>query len=203
MLALLTIVLALLPQSSPAFRAWNEPIEPFRVAGPLYYVGPKDITSLLVTTPAGHASIDVGLEESAPIVIANIRKLGFRVEDVKIILSTHAHTDHAGGLARLKTLSGARLHVGAADVELLERGGRPVTNWSTTIATRTSSRTSNGPSGPSDPWRPTSSSKDTASPSTSKRAGTGSGSFVDPATLKESVDRAERDFAKALAEQKK
>ncbi len=124
MLSALAVILALLPQSSPAFRAWNAPIEPFRVAGPLYYVGPKDITSLLVTTPSGHVLIDGGLEESAPIVAANIRKLGFRVEDVKILLSTHAHTDHAGGLAALKAASGARLFAGAADVELLRRGGR-------------------------------------------------------------------------------
>jgi len=124
MFTALAVVLALLPQSSPAFRAWNEPIEPFRVAGSLYYVGPKDITSLLVVTPAGHVLIDAGLEESAPIVVANIRQIGFRVEDVKILLSTHAHVDHAGGLARLKAVSGAKLYAGAADVELLERGGR-------------------------------------------------------------------------------
>lgn len=124
MLSALAVILALLPQSSPAFRAWNEPIEPFRVAGPLYYVGPRDITSLLVTTPAGHVLIDAGLEESAPIVAANIRTLGFRIEDVKFILSSHAHADHAGGLAALKAASGARLFAGAADVELLRRGGR-------------------------------------------------------------------------------
>jgi metallo-beta-lactamase class B len=120
----LALVLSLLPQASPMFRAWNEPIEPFKVAGSLYYVGPRDLTSLLVVTPAGHVLIDAGLEESAPIVMANIRTLGFRVEDVKILLSTHAHADHAGGLAQLKAASGARLYAGAADVELLERGGR-------------------------------------------------------------------------------
>lgn len=124
MVAALAVILAILPQATPAFRAWNDPIEPFRVAGPLHYVGPKDVTSLLVTTPAGHVLIDGGLEESAPIVIANIRKLGFRIEDVKILLSTHAHTDHAGGLARLKAASGARLYAGASDVDLLRRGGR-------------------------------------------------------------------------------
>ena len=123
MLITVAMLFALLPQSSPMFRAWNEPIEPFRVAGPLYYVGPKDVTSLLITTPEGLALIDGGFEESAPIVIGNLRKLGFRVEDVKILLSTHAHTDHAGGLAGLKAASGARLYAGAADVELLARGG--------------------------------------------------------------------------------
>lgn len=126
---LLTLALALVlslaaPQASPQFREWNQPIEPFRIAGALYYVGPANITSLLVTTPSGHVLVDGGLEETAPIVIENIRKLGFRVEDVRVILSTHAHTDHAGGLARLKAVTGAKLYAGAADVDLLARGGR-------------------------------------------------------------------------------
>jgi metallo-beta-lactamase class B len=124
---LLTIALALslaAPQASAQFREWNQPIEPFRIAGPLYYVGPANITSLLVATPSGHVLVDGGLEETAPIVIENIRKLGFRVEDVRVILSTHAHTDHAGGLARLKAVTGAKLYAGAADVDLLARGGR-------------------------------------------------------------------------------
>ncbi len=123
MLTPLALLLSLLTQSSPAFRAWNEPIEPFRVAGPLYYVGPKDVTSLLITTSEGLALIDGGFEESAPIVARNIERLGFRIQDVKILLSTHAHMDHAGGLAALKAASGARLYAGAADVELLARGG--------------------------------------------------------------------------------
>jgi metallo-beta-lactamase class B len=124
MLATLALVLTLLPQASAQFREWNQPVEPFRVAGALYYVGTANLTSLLVTTPAGLVLIDAGLEESAPIIAGNIRKLGFRVEDVRILLSTHAHLDHAGGLARLKALSGARLYASAEDAVLLERGGR-------------------------------------------------------------------------------
>jgi metallo-beta-lactamase class B len=124
MATLLVTLALLLPQASPQFRAWNQPIEPFRVAGPLYYVGTQNLTSLLVTTPDGHILIDGGLEETAPLIIANVQKLGFRLEDVRVILSTHAHTDHAGGLARLKAASGARLYAGEADVDLLARGGR-------------------------------------------------------------------------------
>lgn len=124
MVPFLVALALLLPQASPTFREWNRPIEPFRVAGSLYYVGTENITSLLITTPSGHVLIDGGLEESAPIIIQNIRKLGFRVEDVAILLSSHAHADHAGGLARLKAASGARLYAGGADVELLARGGR-------------------------------------------------------------------------------
>lgn len=124
MLNTLVLLALLVPQASPTFRAWNKPVEPFRVAGSLYYVGTENITSLLVTTPKGHLLIDGGLEETGPIIIDNIRKLGFRVEDVRILLSTHAHADHAGGLARLKAVSGARLYAGARDVELLAAGGR-------------------------------------------------------------------------------
>jgi len=121
----LLLTLALIPQSSPdTFRAWNKPVAPFRVAGPVYYVGTENITSLLITTPAGHILVDGGLEESAPIIERNVQALGFRVSEIRILLSTHAHADHAGGLARLKALSGARLYAGAADVELLARGGR-------------------------------------------------------------------------------
>jgi len=124
MIAALAVALSLAVQASPQLLEWNRPIEPFRVAGPLYYVGTENITSLLVTTPAGHVLIDAGLEESGPIVIDNIRKLGFRVEDVRVLLSTHAHLDHAGGLARIKAASGAVLYAGAADSGLLQSGGR-------------------------------------------------------------------------------
>lgn len=124
MLATIALLLTLLPQSSPQFREWNQPVEPFRVAGPLYYVGTANLTALLVTTPAGHVLVDGGLEESAPIILDNVKKLGFRVEDVRVLLSTHAHLDHAGGLARLKASTGARLYAGAADADLLEHGGR-------------------------------------------------------------------------------
>ena len=124
LLPLVLVSLLAAPQSSPAFREWNRPVPPVRVAGPLYYVGTENITSLLITTTAGHILIDAGVEESAPLIVDSIRKLGFRPEDIRILLSTHAHTDHAGGLAALKRLSGARLYAGAADVDLLARGGR-------------------------------------------------------------------------------
>lgn len=118
------MTVAALPQSSPTYREWNRPVTPVRVAGPLYYVGPENVTSLLVTTSAGHILIDGGFEESAPLIAESIRKLGYRPEEIRVLLSTHAHTDHAGGLAALKRLSGATLYAGAADVELLARGGQ-------------------------------------------------------------------------------
>ena len=105
-------------------RAWNKPAEPIRIVGPVYYVGTFDLASYLITTPAGHILIDSGLETSAAQIQASLEKLGFSVADVRILLNTQAHFDHAAGLAALKRLSGARLLASAADRVVLEAGGR-------------------------------------------------------------------------------
>src|SRR6476646_6746966 len=86
-------------------REWNEPVEPFRVYGNTWYVGPHGLSSILITSDAGHILIDGALAESAPQIEANIRKLGFRVEDIKYILNSHTHFDHAGGIAELQKVS--------------------------------------------------------------------------------------------------
>jgi metallo-beta-lactamase class B len=122
------LLLLLLPtlaraQADPTSRSWNQPVEPYRIAGNLYYVGASDITSFLVATPEGHILLDGGFVETAPIIEANVRKLGFKLEDVKILLNSHAHYDHAGGLAELKRKTGATLYAGAGDADLLARGG--------------------------------------------------------------------------------
>ncbi len=114
----------LLAQPTPTFRSWNQPVPPFRIAGQLYYVGMSQVTSLLITTKEGHILIDGGFAESAPVILENVRKLGFRPEDIHILLSTHAHLDHAGGLAEIKTKTKARLYAGTEDSVLLARGGR-------------------------------------------------------------------------------
>jgi metallo-beta-lactamase class B len=111
-------------QPTETFRQWNQSVAPFRIAGPLYYVGVAQVTSLLVTTPQGHILIDGAFGESAAAILDNVRALGFKPEDVRVLLSTHAHIDHAGGLAELKAKTGARLYAGAADVPLLARGGK-------------------------------------------------------------------------------
>jgi metallo-beta-lactamase class B len=82
------------------------------------------VTSLLITTPKGHILIDGAFPESAARILDNVRALGFKPEEIRILLSTHAHLDHAGGLAELKAKTGARLFAGAADVPALARGGR-------------------------------------------------------------------------------
>jgi metallo-beta-lactamase class B len=101
---------------------WNEPVEPFRVYGNTWYVGPHGLSSILITSDAGHILIDAGLAESAPQIEANIRKLGFRVEDVKYILNSHAHFDHAGGIAELQKISHATVVASPDGAAAIERG---------------------------------------------------------------------------------
>ena len=122
LLALLFAHVAL-AQSDPVSRSWNQPVEPFRIARNLYYVGATEITSFLITTQHGHIVIDGGFAETAPLILANIRKLGFEPEDVKILLNSHAHTDHAGGLAELQRVTGAKLYASREDIPMLSRGG--------------------------------------------------------------------------------
>jgi metallo-beta-lactamase class B len=102
----------------------NRPSEPFRIADNLYYVGSSDIGSYLITTGSGSVLIDAGYVETVPLIRANIAKLGFRIEDVKVLLNTQAHFDHAAGLAEVKRLSGARLMASDEDAAVIERGGR-------------------------------------------------------------------------------
>src|SRR6476661_3511352 len=71
-------------------RVWNTAVTPFRIFGNVYYVGPKGLSSVLITSDQGHVLIDGDLAESAPLIQANIRALGFRIQDVKYILNSHA-----------------------------------------------------------------------------------------------------------------
>ncbi len=115
-------LLAVLALSAAA--AMNQPVEPFSILGNLYYVGASDVTSFLVATPEGHILIDGGFTETVPLIRDSVAKLGFKLEDVKILLNSHAHFDHAGGLAQLKELTGARLLASEVEAPLLEAGGR-------------------------------------------------------------------------------
>ena len=113
------------PQEDEATRrAWNLPVEPFRVVGNIYYVGVAGVTSFLITTPEGHILLDGGFSETVPRIQDSVRKLGFRLEDVKVLINSHAHFDHAGGFAQLKRLTGAQLMISEADAELISKGGQ-------------------------------------------------------------------------------
>jgi metallo-beta-lactamase class B len=121
-LSVFAIAVALIQGAAPGTD--NSPAEPFRIADNLYYVGSSDIASYLITTAAGHIIIDAGYDETVPIIQANVARLGQRLDDVRILLNTQAHFDHAAGFARLKALTHARLMVSDEDAALIERGGR-------------------------------------------------------------------------------
>jgi metallo-beta-lactamase class B len=104
---------------------WNQPQAPFKLHGRSYYVGPHGLSAVLIQTDAGLILMDGGLPQSAPVIEANVRTLGFKVEDIKLIVNTHAHYDHAGGIARLQRDSGARVAASPSGARALETG-RPV-----------------------------------------------------------------------------
>ncbi len=124
LLLLLLVPTIAIAQSDPTSRSWNQPVEPFRIAANLYYVGASDVTAYLLTTRQGHILLDGGFEETAPQIQANVEKLGFRLRDVRILLNSHGHIDHAGGLAELRRVTGGRFLATALEIPLLARGGR-------------------------------------------------------------------------------
>lgn len=101
---------------------WNVPMAPFTVIGNVHYVGTKAVSAWLITSPKGHILIDGVVPQSPPQIIANVKTLGFDIRDVKYLLNSHAHIDHAGGLAGLKRASGAAMVASAADKPFLEAG---------------------------------------------------------------------------------
>jgi metallo-beta-lactamase class B len=126
--ALAFAILFLLPsaaysQATADYRAMNQPVAPFHIIGNIYYVGASDVTSFLIVTPAGDILLDGGFVETAPQIEANIQKLGFKLADVKFLLNSHAHFDHAGGLAELKKRTGAQLVAMQGDAGILADGG--------------------------------------------------------------------------------
>jgi metallo-beta-lactamase class B len=103
---------------------WTRPVAPFRVIDNIYYVGTEDLASYLIATPNGHILIDTGLEQNAQVVLEGIRTLGFKAEDVQMLLTTQAHFDHVGAHARVSQATGALVMASAADAMLLEDGGK-------------------------------------------------------------------------------
>ncbi len=108
---------------------WSRPFEPFRIVGNVYWVGTYDLSSYLISSPQGHIVINTGLADSAAQIAGNIQKLGFKLNDVKILTATHAHWDHVAALAALKKLTGARMYMSAPDADVLESGGRSDFRW--------------------------------------------------------------------------
>jgi len=103
--------------------SWRTPVEPLRITDHVWQVGAADITALLVKTDAGAVLIDGGMPQMADSLLANLRKLGVAPADLRLILHTHAHADHAGPFAAIKRATGATLVSNAESAVLLQRGG--------------------------------------------------------------------------------
>jgi len=102
---------------------WNQAQAPFKLHGRSYYVGTKGLSAVAIETSAGVILLDGGLPQSAPVIEANLRAVGLNVRDVKLIVNSHAHYDHAGGIARLQRDSGAMVAASASGAKALEAGG--------------------------------------------------------------------------------
>lgn len=138
-LLLLTVVMACQPTPAPSPDAaataartadacahdstWTEPVDPFRIYGNTWHVGPRGLGVFLITAPTGHVLIDGGVPGGAVLIEANLRTLDINPHDVKWILVSHAHCDHAGDVAALAGLTGAAVIAGTEDVALLAAGG--------------------------------------------------------------------------------
>jgi metallo-beta-lactamase class B len=103
---------------------WHDPYPPHKVMGNVYYVGSAGLASYLITTPAGHILINAGFDKTVGLIQESVAKLGFKFSDVKILLNSQAHDDHAAGTALVKKLTGARVLVMAPDDVVVRGGGK-------------------------------------------------------------------------------
>jgi metallo-beta-lactamase class B len=115
-------------------RDWLLPFEPRRIIGNIYYVGTNLVSSFLIVTPAGNILLDTGQIKMLPQVEANIEKLGFKVQDVKMLLNSHSHYDHCGGFAEFKRQTGAAVIASKLDGEAMMRGGEGDFHWGDELA---------------------------------------------------------------------
>lgn len=130
---LATLALGLLPAQAqtPAVKpspcsqcaGWNAPQKPFRIYGDTYYVGTHELSAILIASDSGLILIDGDLPESVPQIADHIRALGFRPENIKLIVNSHVHFDHAGGIAGLQRLSGATVAASPWTAQVLRQGG--------------------------------------------------------------------------------
>jgi metallo-beta-lactamase class B len=101
---------------------WRQPFDPVRIVGNVYYVCTRGLSSFLIVTPAGGVLIDTGEAESVPFIRANVERLGFHVNEIRLLLAGHAHFDHIGGQAELKRITGAQTVAMDADLQAIESG---------------------------------------------------------------------------------
>lgn len=108
---------------------WTTPFPPYRVIGNMYYVGSRDLASFLITTPQGHILINSNLATSPPQIEKSVEQLGFKFSDIKVLLISHAHYDHAAGSARIVQMTHAKYMVMDGDVSVIESGGKTDFNY--------------------------------------------------------------------------
>src|SRR5437867_5044202 len=112
----------LTPEQQALVDEFTVPFPPFHFVGNVYYVGTKELSSFLFVTPAGNILLDSGMEQTVPLIRASIEKLGFRFQDTKILINSHAHFDHAGGNRAVRDTTGAQVMVMAEDAEEVQHG---------------------------------------------------------------------------------
>jgi CubicO group peptidase (beta-lactamase class C family)/glyoxylase-like metal-dependent hydrolase (beta-lactamase superfamily II) len=117
----LNVAMAAVGQGPPE---WFEPFPAHKVVGNVYYVGSKDLATYLITTPEGHILINSGFERTVPLIQKSVESLGFKMTDVKIILASHAHSDHVAGHALLQKVTGAKVYVMRGDDQVIASGGK-------------------------------------------------------------------------------
>ena len=119
---LLTLLLAFIAVLPAQRSAWDEPFPPHRIADNLYYVGSKGLSTYLITTKEGHILINSSFERTFPMIRHSVEKLGFKLEDVKILLGSHAHGDHMQGNALVQKATGALVYVMEGDDQVIASG---------------------------------------------------------------------------------
>lgn len=117
------------PAPAPAAAAtfddeWTREFPPFRLIGNVYWVGSWDLSTYLITSPQGHILVNTGVGDTAARIKARVEQLGFKMSDVRILTATHAHVDHAAGLAELKKMTGAQIWINERDKDVFESGGK-------------------------------------------------------------------------------
>jgi metallo-beta-lactamase class B len=103
---------------------WYEPFPAHKVIGNVYYVGSKDLASYLITTPEGHILINSGFERTVPLIQKSVESLGYNMADIRVLLASHAHSDHVAGHARMRELTGAKVYVMRGDDAVIASGGK-------------------------------------------------------------------------------
>src|SRR5262245_13936986 len=103
---------------------WTRPYPAHKITGNLHYVGTEDLACFLIATPEGHILINTGLVDSVPLIRSSMHSLGFKLEDVRILLTMQAHFDHVAGMAEIQKLTKARMYAMEGDAAALEDGGK-------------------------------------------------------------------------------